>query len=283
MTKTLPQKKWLRSCGGKSKGKRRPKTKKILLPIAAKLAVRRSYCCFLASFLPSFLPSGFILHLLLQQQAAPPLLLLLFLSFQFWVTIMKTMMQMMTRGNKRTVMIWHDSSLSLSLARFSLIIKHPISPFLTPSLTSCSAAAAIKPMSERKHKRDDPQIPAAPAALPFGFAKLTSKKNSWRCSRKGLQKKQASNFKPGLLLSLFFLSFLFWQKQWLRGVGKGVMRFHCMRHAAAMPLPLLPLSSGSILLSFLLGSFLDFSLFFFFFFCQLLALFFYYCEFSPLA
>lgn len=154
--------------------------------------------------------------------------------------------------------------LSLSLSRFSLIIKHPISPFLTPSLTSCSAAAAIKPMSERKHKRDDPQIPAAPAALPFGFAKLTSKKNSWRCSRKGLQKKQASNFKPGLLLSLFFLSFLFWQKQWLRGVGKGIMRFHCMCHAAAMPLPFLPLSSGSILLSFLLGSYLDFSLSFFF-------------------
>lgn len=99
----------------------------------------------------------------------------------------------------------------LSLSHFSLIIKHPISSFLTPSLTSCSAAAAIKPMSERKDKRDDPQIPAAPAALPFGFAKLASRKNWWRCSRKGLQKKLINRIEAsGLLLSLFFLSFLFW-------------------------------------------------------------------------
>ncbi len=38
------------------------------------------------------------------------------------------------------------------------------------------------------------------------------------------------------------------------------MRFHCMCHAAAMPLTLLPLSSGSILLSFFLGLFFGFSL-----------------------
>jgi hypothetical protein len=85
----------------KVKEKEDPKKIKNPPPIAAKVAVRRS-CC---SFLPSFLPSIWILHLLLQQQAAPPLLLLLFLFFRFWVTIMKTMMQMMTRGNKRTMMI----------------------------------------------------------------------------------------------------------------------------------------------------------------------------------
>ncbi len=88
-----------------------------------------------------------------------------------------------------------------------------------------------------KDKRDDPQIPAAPAALPFGFAKLASKKNWWRCSRKGLQKKLINRIEAaGLLLSLLFLSFLFWQKQWLRGGRKRqhALSLHvpCGSHAA---------------------------------------------------
>jgi hypothetical protein len=89
-------------------------------------------------------------------------------------------------------------------------------------------------MSERKGKRDDPQIPAAPAALPFGFAKLASKKNWWRCSRKELRKKLINRIEAaGLLLSLFFL---FGQKQWLRGRRKSqhALSLHvpCGRHAA---------------------------------------------------
>jgi hypothetical protein len=123
-------------------------------------------------------------------------------------------------------------------------------------------------MSERKDKKDDPQIPAAPAALHLGFAKLASKKNWWCCSRKGLQKKLINRIQAaGLLLSLFFLSFLFLQKQWLRGRGKRqhALSLHvpCGRHAAYV------VTSIKWIYSTLY--FFGFSLFF----CQLLALFFY--------
>jgi hypothetical protein len=136
-------------------------------------------------------------------------------------------------------------------------------------------------MSERKDKRDDPQIPAAPAAdlsasLNFGFQ---SKKNWWRCSRKGLQKKLINRIEAaGLLLSLFFLSFLFSQKQWLRGRRKSqhALSLHvpCGRHAAHVVTSLKWIYSTL----FFFGLFFGFSLSF----CQLLALFFFYCEFSPL-
>ncbi len=114
-----------------------------------------------------------------------------------------------------------------------------------------------------KDKRDDPQIPAAPAALPFGFAKLASKKNWWRCSRKGLQKKLINRIEAaGLLLSLFLLSFLFWQKQWLRGGRKRqhALSLHvpCGSHATHVVTSLKWIYSTL----FFLGSFLDFLFFF---------------------
>ncbi len=129
----------------KVKEKEDPKKEKILL-----LLLRSLLCAAAAatSFLPSFLPSIWFLHLLLQQQAAPPLLLLLFLFFRFWVIIMKKMMQMMTRGNKRTVMIWHDSSISLAL------LSHHQAPhlFLPHSLTHILLSCCCNKADVRKER-----------------------------------------------------------------------------------------------------------------------------------